>query len=436
MKCSYLLVCVLFVLSNLHCVGGSSDAETVENKDPGAGSADILEPANDAVAPVIPADQLDEVAQDELEEIQFPEEIIMPEEVTVKPAPKPARKPTSPTREPKSQGKDPFKPMDPGKIVNEPDIKPIETDQIRSEPPVESMEEALEESTDSQIPIVEGPNRQDTSASLPLDPGQKTDDFGGLRGALASYEFEREMKLDSIHRVEFVLSKSLAESMIVSRASSFEGSENIEHEAVKIGDYVTAELIDPSNGVNFTISALSLDRQHILRKDTFSYLWQWDLRPQMSGSLPLRLKVITELEGEKQDIPVFDTKIRVFTPEKDPLPFWIIPTVLAFAVSIGTFLFFYLRRKKLAEAEAEKPLPAELVREVRDLVSDGETLDALELLEQKLEAMHSKRLDEVLLLKANYNKTKKKLSLNQLSQEVASIEFSKVHSGILELLKR
>lgn len=432
MKCSYLLVCVLFVLSNLHCVGGSSDAETVENKDPGTGNADISEPANNDVVPVIPKDQIDEVKQDELEETRVPEEVITPDEVTIKPPPKPAKKPTSPNNDSKPRTKDPFNPMDPGKIVNEPDIKPTESDLIRSDPPVES----IEETTDPEVPIVEDPGLQDTSATLPLDPGQKTDNFGGLRGAVASYEFEREMKLDSIHRVEFVLSKSNNDSMIVSRASSFEGSENIEHETVAVGDYVTAELIDPSNGVNFTISALSLDRQHILRKDTFSYLWQWDVRPQMSGSLPLRLKVITELEGEKQDIPVFDTKIRVFTPEEDPLPFWIIPTVLAFAVSIGTFLFFYLRRKKLAEAEAEKPLPAELVREVRDLVSDGETLDALELLEQKLEAMHSKRLDEVLLLKANYNKTKKKLSLNQLSQEVASIEFSKVHSGILELLKR
>jgi hypothetical protein len=370
--------------------------------------------------------------------------VYVPEEVTVQPIvvqPTPVPEETTPTppvaidkdRAPKptprsEASEEPiYKPMDPGRRqTTRP--KPAQPGAIITETPVPISVPVPTEELATTDPVI----TDSSTAGIKVDSNDGKPALGGLRGATASYECERDMKLDSIHRVELVISKSLDTVMILSRAASFENPDNIEHEAIEIGDFVSAQLIDPSNGMNFQISTLSLEKQRITRRDTFSYLWQWDVRPLQTGNLPLRLKVITELEGEMRDIPVFDTQIRVQSEEVPPKPWWIIPASLAVLLGLGTL--FYFKRKK-QHAIATLPLPEDVVREVRALVSDGETLEALGLLETRLANTHPAILDEVLLLKANYNKTRRKLSLNQISQEAASVEYSKVHTGILEILK-
>lgn len=407
----------LFSIFLLHaCAGGSGE----QHEEPGRGDSPINE------------DNTGGVITDPIEAPVYVPEEVTAEPIEVQPAPVPEKeipppvaverdRAPKPAPRPEANEEPIFKPMDPGR---EPTSRPKPTQPgvITTETPTQPVEV---ETTD---PVI----IDSSTAEIKVDPNDGKASLGGLRGATASYECERDMKLDSIHRVELVLSKSLDTAMILSRAASFENPDNIEHERVEIGDFVSAQLIDPSNGLNFQISQLSLEKQRITRRDTFSYLWQWDVRPLQTGNLPLRLKVITELEGEMRDIPVFDTQIRVQSEEVPPKPWWIVPASLALLLALGTL--YYFKRKK-QHATAMLPLPEDVVREVRALVSDGETLEALGVLESRLANTHPAILDEVLLLKANYNKTRRKLSLNQISQEAASVEYSKVHTGILELLK-
>lgn len=255
--------------------------------------------------------------------------------------------------------------------------------------------------------------------------------ISNLIDAEVSYEYAREMLLDSIHRYEFVLSKNMAFEAIEALAPTLEKSETVKRDAVKVGDYISAQLIDPSQGENFDIVPLSLKEQGILVADSFACLWQWDIRPLQKGTLPLRLKVLTRIGDREVDIPVFDANIEVYTREAEGFP--LVYGGIALGI-LGLLGYLFFRKKKSAEKRSH--LPKALALNIKKLVGDGKTVDALELLEVHLEKTKSKHLNDAIVLQSTLQDAMRKNNLNVLSAEDFRQEAAKVNFALLDLVKQ
>lgn len=266
------------------------------------------------------------------------------------------------------------------------------------------------------------------------EPRQRMEDSGpnDLINAIASYEYSREMYVDSVHRVELVISKEMDRNTVYKLAPSLAESKSVKDSVVKIGDAITANLIDPSAGELYKITPLSLETQRLLTKDTFGYLWQWDVIPLTEGNHPLRLKATTEINGYPVNIPVFDTNIRVISRKNDGQPV-LLYVGLGALLLIG-FITFALRKKKQDQKEEETKLSPEQVNRLNDLIGMGETLEAMELLEQHLEAHHSDKLKDLILLKSSWQDNRRKSNLNVIDADDANVEDSRIKMALLELM--
>ena len=274
---------------------------------------------------------------------------------------------------------------------------------------------------------------------LPNDFNQTKPSTGGniweqLVEAKATYEYEKEMILDSINRVEFVISKNLEKTELFDYAPSFKGSTKIDEREVKVGDVISAQLIDPSNGENFKITPLSVEIQTVFLRDTFGYLWQWDITPLKQGTLPLRLKAMTRINGQDINIKVFDTDIVVFSREEEPRNV-LIYIAGGLAILIVGILWFFRKKKKAKKQKAEQ-IPEQLVDELNQLIGKGDTLKAINRLEEYFDKIGSKKLKDLVLLKSSWNENKRKGNLNLIDNEEEGIENSKIKFALLDLINK
>lgn len=257
-------------------------------------------------------------------------------------------------------------------------------------------------------------------------------EIAGLVKAEATYEYEKTMYTDSIHRIEFVISKDLDRELIYEYAPTFENSDKLKDEIAYVGDIVAADLIDPTNGQNFQITPLSIRVQQVFSKDTFGYLWQWDVIPLKSGKLPLRLRAFTKIGDVDVNIPIFDTDIEVVSnkDEISQVTFIIGGFITIFLIGFGTF---FLRKKKVIN-QSKDVIPKELSEELKSLIGNDKTAIVFDKLESYLKEINSERLEDLIVLKSSFNRNKRKSNLNVIDSDEENIERSRINLAIIELI--
>ena len=86
-------------------------------------------------------------------------------------------------------------------------------------------------------------------------------------------------------------------------------SEHSAHSAIQITKEMSVRLVDPSNGTNFTIGAISSERQAIRRGDFTE--WKISVIPLKVGVVSIFLRVSAHFHGKIQDMTVLEKSIRV-----------------------------------------------------------------------------------------------------------------------------
>ncbi|MEM1327084.1 MAG: hypothetical protein AAGI23_14075 [Bacteroidota bacterium] len=267
-------------------------------------------------------------------------------------------------------------------------------------------------------------------------PNDRAEDV--LRSMYATYEYEQSMLIDSSQRVEFTISKGWQEELIRDLVGSFDEGDALAQEAIMVGDFVTVELVDPSQGNYFSIVPLSVSRQRITQQDTVLNIWQWNVQPLQTGNLPLVMRAFTTVDGEDHNIPVFDAIIEVKSRVTDPVAsppdytVWYVSAGLLLLFGIG---FFIYDKKQPSPSTKKVLLPAALAVDLSEQIGGNRTLQALEKLETYLRDHQSRDLTDVLTLKASWLENRRKGNLNVIDDETESIENARINLATLELLE-
>lgn len=280
-------------------------------------------------------------------------------------------------------------------------------------------------------PVVSEDSAKNTTEN-PVIPEISSEKMSELVKARATYEYEKTMYVHTVHRVELVISRELSEDVIQNLAPTFQDSDKLTNQITHIGDVVSAELIDPTGGQHFKIMPLSVRTQKVFTKDTFGYLWQWDVIPLKADvGLPLRLKASTKIGDADVNIPIFDTKIKVISSKKDTSIFWIGGGVLLGL--LGLLIFFLVRRKKSKEKATQK-IPIKLADKWQMLIGHNKTAVVLEKLIVYLKKIDSNKLEDVLVLQSSFKENRRKANLNVISTEKEGMENARINLALLELL--
>lgn len=260
------------------------------------------------------------------------------------------------------------------------------------------------------------------------DPGVE------LIDAIATYEYQKEMYLDSVHRVEFTISRGIDREQLYEIASSFAESDHLGEEKVEVGDEITAQLIDPSGGLNYKITSYGLATKKVFSRDTFEQLWEWDVLPLKAGDLPLRLNATTRINGYDVDIPVFDTNIKVYARAQPPSRLPIYLGIGVFFIGSVVLMLFLRGKKQRQEKEKQVKLAPEEINELNQLIGAGEVLKAIQHLEEHLKKHQSEKLKDLIVLKSSFQENKRKSNLNVIDSEDAGIENSRINLALLDLI--
>ena len=86
-------------------------------------------------------------------------------------------------------------------------------------------------------------------------------------------------------------------------------SEESTHTAIQITQEMSVKLVDPSNGTNCTIGAISSERQAIHQGDFTE--WKISVMPLRVGTFSIFLRVSAHFDGKTQDMKVLEKSIRV-----------------------------------------------------------------------------------------------------------------------------
>jgi hypothetical protein len=259
-----------------------------------------------------------------------------------------------------------------------------------------------------------------------------------LSAATATYEYAQNMIVDSTHRVEFTISRGWREELIRDMTQSFEENDSLAQQEIWIGELVEVELIDPNEGKYFSIVPLSVPQQRILATDTTFHIWQWNVKPLQTGSLPLIMRAFTTVNDEDYNIPVFDTRIDVTAKAKEVTPpgfnyLNMVYALLGVVLLSRIGLTIFRNRGKHAAKKIE--LPISLATDLADQIGDNKTLSVLEQLETYLRQRESRDLSDVLLLKASWLENRRKGNLNVINDDTESIENARINLAVLELIE-
>lgn len=127
-----------------------------------------------------------------------------------------------------------------------------------------------------------------------------------------SYVLNDTMIVGVITKVNMTISKNVTKEQLISEVETFTEN-NLHSESIKISPVMRAKLTDPS-GVNFRIIPTSNEEQ-IIQEGDFT-LWTWNVTPLTKGDNPLILTVDIIIGNKSKTIPVFDSKIYVYSNEK------------------------------------------------------------------------------------------------------------------------
>jgi hypothetical protein len=81
------------------------------------------------------------------------------------------------------------------------------------------------------------------------------------------------------------------------------------HAAIQITNEMSVRLVDPSEGVNFRVAAISSERQAIRKGDITE--WKISVTPLKAGTFSLFLRVSAHFDGKTQDMELLEKSIRV-----------------------------------------------------------------------------------------------------------------------------
>ena len=137
-----------------------------------------------------------------------------------------------------------------------------------------------------------------TNASLQLKPGK------------IAYDVPTDMRVGAHYTVEVRVIGGRSDTLLLIGVSE----QNYLVEDLPISDVAGARLIDPAAGSNFTITALSSERQPV--DSILPTIWKWDVVPKRPGQHTLELILLAYVsiaDDVVRDIPVFDREVVVTT---------------------------------------------------------------------------------------------------------------------------
>ncbi|MFN7120022.1 MAG: hypothetical protein ACK4TA_24725, partial [Saprospiraceae bacterium] len=77
----------------------------------------------------------------------------------------------------------------------------------------------------------------------------------------------------------------------------------------------------------------------------------------------------------------------------------------------------------------------EITKQIQELIEQGETEKALEMLAEWLRTAQASTLNEVILLRSRYEQAQRELGLNLISPEEAARTYSQINFALLNILQ-
>ncbi|MEX0288631.1 MAG: hypothetical protein AB3N14_05935 [Flavobacteriaceae bacterium] len=112
-----------------------------------------------------------------------------------------------------------------------------------------------------------------------------------------------------------------------------------------------------------------------------------------------------------------------------------VPMAIGLLVLIAYFLFRALRSKSRKRIIVNNDkLPSEIIDEVKKLIGNAKTAEALKRLEYALGELKSPKMDELIMIKAQFNSTQKDRNLDLIDSDEARTAASKTNKAILDLI--
>lgn len=110
-----------------------------------------------------------------------------------------------------------------------------------------------------------------------------------------------------------------------------------------------------------------------------------------------------------------------------------IPMLIGLLILVVYFsINAYLKKSK--KKIFKENLPQESIHEIKTLIGNGNTAKALDKLKVVLEKIKSPRLDDLLMIKSQFNNSQKDRNLNLIDANEESMTTSKTNKAILDLL--
>ena len=164
---------------------------------------------------------------------------------------------------------------------------------------------------------------------------------------------------------------------------------NIRSLLVRYGQSMKASLIDPTDGHQFRIVALSAEYQTISHSSDTLAIWQWAVTPLQTGTADLVLSVEIEQNGHSQNIPVFTQTVHINRSHK-PVNWLPILSMLALLLLLG-----FAARWAFARWRTTKSASKEIFISYRRADSAGFTISMYQTLKQRFGARVFKDIEDI-----------------------------------------
>jgi len=199
----------------------------------------------------------------------------------------------------------------------------------REESSREEKERQTLSRTETAAPVLSSPPRATPvesvpEKSLPSTPPAAGEleimmDNGLMYGDITYKEVDT-MVVGRTDVLELTISYDIPISRIVEEVHTFISEGELVSEPIRIAPKMLVTLIDPTNGVNFTIIPISPEEQLIEVNDITK--WNWNVTPLTKGNNKLVLSVNIVLENGIKNIQVYEDYIYVYSDESIFERFW------------------------------------------------------------------------------------------------------------------
>jgi hypothetical protein len=160
-----------------------------------------------------------------------------------------------------------------------------------------------------------------------------------------AYSIPDEMKVEKQYKATLTVTEAISDSILFMNLDSTGYIKN----EIKVSSKVSAYLIDPTKGKNFTITTYNSVEQFVGIKSNTT--WTWNIIPVKKGNneliLRVTVKVLSDMGEVPKDVPVFEKSIKVKTdPAVVVKKFFIAYWQWTFGTILIPFVIWFFKSKK------------------------------------------------------------------------------------------